>query len=511
MGLLKCPDCGKEFSDRIDACPNCACPKSAVLKELESKKEVKVNNEIKSEEINPFKYTKKDLMSYEELKIFSIQSILPYICEELKINKADMSECDAQYGVDFIAKTTDSAIGIKFIIDIAPNKSIKLYDEDAAKKMYSLGFKFAVAQIGVGSKDELRFQRRVVLKNDGYLFNYTGLKYFEYKDYSNVRLSLSEDTSWKYIFNPKTDEENPYTIKKEKRTYREYFNSDTYETTIQGLFDKYYIQSRHREFLKEYILSLAESIQYSLSAENTLVNFMNCVDYCQGLFLSNSKAVKENKIILKTIELLEENSFISLNKYELFNFGFYVYYFLKNGGTNAEMISSSLANKMKIDLFKTNSDFFGFGRTVNSEINEKKSIKTISNVSESVFEYSTTDKGNKKSIVKDISILLSIWVPLLYIIICGMIWTDNGFDGTFMDQFFPASFLSLVAGYLVLLIMSNIFKDLPHIWGITAVITFVSTVIIYMLNLINIVYIEMAVIGVICCLMILFKWLGNLK
>lgn len=376
MGLLKCPDCGKEFSDRIDACPNCACPKSAVLKELESKKEVQVNNEIKSEEINPFKYTKKDLMSYEELKIFSIQSILPYIFEELKINKADISECDAQYGVDFIAKTTDGAIGIKFIIDIAPNKSIKLYDEDAAKKMYSLGFKFAVAQIGVGSKDELRFQRRVVLKNDGYLFNYTGLKYFEYKDYSNVRLSLSEDTSWKYIFNPQTNEENPYTIKKEKRACREDFNSDSYEPTIQGLFDKYYIQSRHREFLKEYILSLAESIQYSLSAENTLVNFMNCVDYCQGLFLSSSKAVKENKIILKTIELLEENSLISLDKYELFNFGFYVYYFLKNGGTNAEMISSSLADKMKIDLYYSTPELFGFEKKVimNSGDNELKKV-----------------------------------------------------------------------------------------------------------------------------------------
>lgn len=34
MGLLKCPDCGKEFSDRIDTCPNCACPKSAVLLEI---------------------------------------------------------------------------------------------------------------------------------------------------------------------------------------------------------------------------------------------------------------------------------------------------------------------------------------------------------------------------------------------------------------------------------------------------------------------------------------------
>ena len=26
MGLVKCPDCGKEVSDRADACPNCGCP-----------------------------------------------------------------------------------------------------------------------------------------------------------------------------------------------------------------------------------------------------------------------------------------------------------------------------------------------------------------------------------------------------------------------------------------------------------------------------------------------------
>ena len=39
MGLLKCPDCGKEFSDRIDACPNCACPKSAIKESTESPQE----------------------------------------------------------------------------------------------------------------------------------------------------------------------------------------------------------------------------------------------------------------------------------------------------------------------------------------------------------------------------------------------------------------------------------------------------------------------------------------
>lgn len=26
MALIKCAECGKEFSDRADACPNCGCP-----------------------------------------------------------------------------------------------------------------------------------------------------------------------------------------------------------------------------------------------------------------------------------------------------------------------------------------------------------------------------------------------------------------------------------------------------------------------------------------------------
>lgn len=26
MALIKCSECGKEFSDKANACPNCACP-----------------------------------------------------------------------------------------------------------------------------------------------------------------------------------------------------------------------------------------------------------------------------------------------------------------------------------------------------------------------------------------------------------------------------------------------------------------------------------------------------
>lgn len=39
MGLLKCPDCEKVFSDRIDACPNCACPKEAAIAEMNEEQE----------------------------------------------------------------------------------------------------------------------------------------------------------------------------------------------------------------------------------------------------------------------------------------------------------------------------------------------------------------------------------------------------------------------------------------------------------------------------------------
>lgn len=36
MGLVKCPDCQKQFSDRIESCPFCGCPKAEALAEIET-------------------------------------------------------------------------------------------------------------------------------------------------------------------------------------------------------------------------------------------------------------------------------------------------------------------------------------------------------------------------------------------------------------------------------------------------------------------------------------------
>lgn len=51
MALIKCAECGKEFSDRASACPNCGCPTEAVLEAIqkeESLDSAPVNFEFES-------------------------------------------------------------------------------------------------------------------------------------------------------------------------------------------------------------------------------------------------------------------------------------------------------------------------------------------------------------------------------------------------------------------------------------------------------------------------------
>ena len=38
MALIKCTECGKEFSDKAESCPNCGCPTEYVIKAINEKK-----------------------------------------------------------------------------------------------------------------------------------------------------------------------------------------------------------------------------------------------------------------------------------------------------------------------------------------------------------------------------------------------------------------------------------------------------------------------------------------
>ena len=121
-----------------------------------------------------------------------------------------------------------------------------------------------------------------------------------------------------------------------------------------------------------------------------------------------------------------------------------------------------------------------------------------------------SNKNKNKSLAKDIAIATSIWGPLLFIIIGGMIWKDGGFDGTIMEQLFPALFFAFLAAFAVVIILSNIFKYTPIVWWVSAIIIFVATVVCYMLELTSILTVGGIVLGVGICLLALVRWISGL-
>ena len=40
MALIKCTECGKEFSDKAPACPNCGCPTDVIVGAIEEEEQV---------------------------------------------------------------------------------------------------------------------------------------------------------------------------------------------------------------------------------------------------------------------------------------------------------------------------------------------------------------------------------------------------------------------------------------------------------------------------------------
>ena len=190
MGLIKCPDCNKMFSDRIDACPECGCPTIEALKENDKRKQNDNKEEVKIEKTkakdkneNKFEINKEDLMSSKELKEFALNNILPILKKEIDIKdikKGDSNKDD----VDLYIITSSEKIGIDLFVEVAPNQRSYIYNENHAKLMSLKGYKYAIAQIGIGACDPIKFERRRVFKNDEYYFNYEKLKYFDYEKIS---------------------------------------------------------------------------------------------------------------------------------------------------------------------------------------------------------------------------------------------------------------------------------------------------------------------------------------
>ena len=49
MALIKCPECGKEISDKATACVNCGCPLSAIIEQPTEAKTVSLEKDLNSQ------------------------------------------------------------------------------------------------------------------------------------------------------------------------------------------------------------------------------------------------------------------------------------------------------------------------------------------------------------------------------------------------------------------------------------------------------------------------------
>ena len=68
---------------------------------------------------------------------------------------------------------------------------------------------------------------------------------------------------------------------------------------------------------------------------------------------------------------------------------------------------------------------------------------------------------NNKSLAKDVGQLLLFGVPFLFIVIGGLIYSDGGFDGTIMEELYPALFFGFIVAFVVIAILGDVFPDYP--------------------------------------------------
>ncbi len=119
------------------------------------------------------------------------------------------------------------------------------------------------------------------------------------------------------------------------------------------------------------------------------------------------------------------------------------------------------------------------------------------------------NKNKGKSLAKDIGSLLLVWVPLLFIIIGGLIWKNDGFDGTIMEELFPALFFGFIAGFATLSFVSSIFEDSTLLRVVATLLVFAATVALYLLELTTALCIVVGIPIVLLLLLGLIKWIAG--
>lgn len=139
MALIKCPECGKEFSDKASACPNCGCPISEIRKQEEEERQKNIFN-LKLEGSYSLKYDGELIEIYSSsVFVFSApkeEFVLNYGKEEKDYGREQLKVVFSHkgYGEPFIIcvnKTSERyADSKKFLENIAEKYFIEDIQED---------------------------------------------------------------------------------------------------------------------------------------------------------------------------------------------------------------------------------------------------------------------------------------------------------------------------------------------------------------------------------------------
>lgn len=443
MALVSCVECGKEFSDKAKACPNCGCPIEYVIETLKKQKAkldvaehsneeslfIEATDDMPQKSISQLpSYAKENLMSYDEIRNFAFSSVLPYINKELNNTITDVKrgtgeKDDAHYYI-FCGHRV---IGIKVVLDAYPDiyNVGKLFDDDIdeqilAKFMHEHGFECAVANIGIGASDNVRFARRIFLRNDGYYFNYQQLRYVKYSPQaggsSNVRYSLSAvepDYEWKTLAGfdytkpkPKPSPNADMLIQRptpEKRkdyskliANNKFWNDeDAAKQAIDSLAETAYLNGSDMEALNQLIRMVAHLTWNSISLEDVFYYTCNAIDLINGYFLSDSVPVKSNAVLVVLKKLIDNNKAVTeyeLSLWKTTAINFLIYLFCFDRKAYEESVNcyysatepddrpyNVLANKLEA-AFLTDPIRFGYGQDVVDEITRLQNLNSPKNL-----------------------------------------------------------------------------------------------------------------------------------
>lgn len=149
MGLVKCPDCGKMVSDRVNACPECGCPREFFDTQNDNERDVvKTEDSGENEETYTFCLCGKNRVTY----------------------KGDVKEFASLYGFYF-KRSIEAVAEMKMLYDDAETA------DNIQNKVIPHGVKLLDENIELMIKD--LYTRGITISKEHFKKEYGGIRYYD--------------------------------------------------------------------------------------------------------------------------------------------------------------------------------------------------------------------------------------------------------------------------------------------------------------------------------------------